>query len=445
MTPHTPNDQPHSLPSRASQVKDLVAAAQLEDAIRRLLDLAREFDRSLEDAAIMLSRRYHQNRRDVGSGLQTNCVEENRITKEVLDLVNSIAKAGSHRDTPPRPTPDLRTPDAAGVVVASARGLTKLRRARDPYFKLAGVDLYLRLGEITAVIGPNGQGKTTLLEIMAGRLQRDDGSLSYPYLCGANIDWPVVKAGLAYVTNPVEVPAATEAEAAPPPAGNKKTAASGSVERVLRFVAATYGATGDKKNESEVDRILERLRLTPHRKTAFSELSSGYKARVALAAALLKEPKLLIIDEPLANLDKRAQPQFLEDVRNLSRSETEPFAALLSSQHIYEIESIADKVLFLSDGSPRYYGPVADIRAERQTEAFELQCDKTVSELRVMLPPEYRLEKAGPAVIVHTPRGVSPERLVSALAACQVVIRSVRNIGESTRMFFQEDADGRGP
>jgi ABC-2 type transport system ATP-binding protein len=204
-----------------------------------------------------------------------------------------------------------------------------------------------------------------------------------------------------------------------------------------------YGSVGPE-NDEQIDWYLERLGLSAYRDTEFSELSSGFQTRVALAAALLKQPRLLIIDEPLANLDTNAQSQVLGQIRDLSGSRKSPFAALISSQHVHLVEAIADRVLFLENGRPRYYGRASDIRANRKRETFELACDLSAAEVQRLLPADCSVIPTGVSLIVHAPRGTAPGLLISTLVARQVTVKYFRSIGDSSRMYFLEADDGRG-
>ena len=166
-------------------------------------------------------------------------------------------------------------------------------------FTLGEVSLGMRLGEITGVVGQNAHGKTTLLRMVAGELRPDRGTLSYPLLreSGDDIDWVQVKQSLAFV--PQELPAW-----------------SGSLRDTLHFEAALHGILG-QDNEREVSFVVERLGLGGYLDKRWAELSGGYKLRFALARALVWKPRLLVMDEPLANLDVKAKSVLLQDVRDL--------------------------------------------------------------------------------------------------------------------------------
>lgn len=90
--------------------------------------------------------------------------------------------------------------------------------------------------------------------------------------------------------------------------------------------------------------------LRPFRKHDWKDLSSGYNMRFELARMLLRKPELLLIDEPLANLDILAQQVILDDFRNIEKSPFRPLGIILSSQQQYEVEKTSDYVIILKNG-----------------------------------------------------------------------------------------------
>src|SRR5690606_29231484 len=99
----------------------------------------------------------------------------------------------------------------------------------------------------------------------------------------------------------------------------------------------------------------------------WSELSSGYKMRFELARTFLRKPKILLLDEPLANLDVLAQQLILEDLKNLSQSISNPLGIVLSSQQLFEVEKVSDKILFLKNGAPIYLAEANEESKELMT------------------------------------------------------------------------------
>jgi ABC-2 type transport system ATP-binding protein len=227
-----------------------------------------------------------------------------------------------------------------------------------PDFKLEGIDLDLKLGEITGVVGENANGKTTLFRLMVGEKRPSAGEMTFPELGQIDpgrINWASVHAGLAYVPQSLS----------PWP---------GSLEDNLRFAAASRGILGEA-NDRAFEYIVERMNLREHLKKPWQILSGGFRLRFELAKALIWSPRILVLDEPLANLDFRAQWTVLRDIRRMSRSYTDPIAVIISSQHLHEIEALADNILFLRAGKVVFNGPRGDIGESRSENAFEVICE----------------------------------------------------------------------
>jgi ABC-2 type transport system ATP-binding protein len=304
------------------------------------------------------------------------------------------------------------------VVEASGLG----RTYRKSGFRLHGVDLSLRRGEITAVVGENANGKTTLFSLIAGEIRHDEGSLSYPLLdpgSGAEVDWIAVKEQMAYV--PQELPAWY-----------------GPLTDNLAYEAALRGIRGEA-NDRAVQFVIERLELADHLAKRWNQLSGGFKLRFALARALVWKPKLLLIDEPLANLDFRAQQVVLRDVRELADSYRYPMAVLISSQHLHEIEAVADDILFLRNGAVVFNGPIDQLGEARERNTFELGTPMDEGELRARLEPvTARMSHTGVSWLINTPLDITGADLLKALLREGVQVDYFRDISRSIKQLFQQ-------
>jgi ABC-2 type transport system ATP-binding protein len=311
----------------------------------------------------------------------------------------------------------LKTPPPNDSAVI-ARGLAKGYPGTE--FRLAGVDLDLHLGEITGVVGQNAHGKTTLLRMIAGELRPDAGSLEYPLQDqhGANIDWVRVKADIAYL--PQELPPW-----------------SGSLEDGLRYNAALHGILG-KNNDREVDYIVERLGLAEHLDKRWEQLSGGYKLRFSLAGVLVWKPRLLIMDEPLANLDVRAQTNLLQDIRDLAASYRHPMAVLMSSQHLHEVEAVSERIVFLREGKVIFSGPMSDVGADRHYNAYELGSSLSLADLseRLSSSPVTDLHFNGVTFVLKTSLETDYRELLQTLLELGVDVEYFRDISRSTKQLF---------
>ncbi|QTN21798.1 ATP-binding cassette domain-containing protein [Rhizobacter sp. AJA081-3] len=233
------------------------------------------------------------------------------------------------------------------------------RRSLHGIFELHCDALSFRLGTVTAVIGANAAGKTTLLNLLAGELAPDRGFIRYPFdpTCQS---WYEKKGRIAYVRQHPEP-------------------WKGRLIDNLRFESACHGRRGSSV-QNDVDFVLHRLRLEPYAESNWLSLSGGYRTRFELARALLREPALLLLDEPLAHLDMDAAENFLQDVAELSAWPEQPVAVVISSQHVFEVEAIAHQVVLLRNGGAQsaqlatggtFFELAADVEVQRLTQLLQ--------------------------------------------------------------------------
>jgi ABC-2 type transport system ATP-binding protein len=280
----------------------------------------------------------------------------------------------------------------------------------------------LRQGEITGVVGENASGKSTLFRIIAGELRHDKGFLKFPLLQGDRtnrLNWFAIKQELAYV--PQELPSWHV-----------------SLEDNIRYEAAVHGVKADD-NDREVAYIIQRLGLEEHLGKRWNELSGGLKLRFSLATALVWKPKLLLIDEPLANLDFKKQLLILRDLHDMANSLRYPMAVLISSQHLHAVEAVADNILFLRAGGIAFNGPISALGDAREHNTFEVGCPLSQRELQTTLEG---LTKSiyfnGLSFVITTPVDVNERRLLERLLETETEIEYFRNISRSIKQLFSE-------
>jgi ABC-2 type transport system ATP-binding protein len=289
-------------------------------------------------------------------------------------------------------------------------------------FALKDVSLSVRCGEIVSIVGLNGNGKTTLFRLLVGELRPERGALRFPAVDSGKgrINWSRVRNHTAYV--PQELPAW-----------------HGSLKSNLHYEAAVHGVRG-ASNEREVDYIVERMGLTNELHKRWQELSGGYKLRFALARALVWKPTLLILDEPLANLDFLTLQIVLKDLRHLTDSLRYPLGSLVSSQHVHEIEEVSDKLLLLTKGTVTFFGAVDEIGSERQANTFEIAGHNVdLGDLQEVLkgPNYYSIYYSGVAFVVTTSTTVTAEQLVGLLLARNMPLTYFRDISRSAKGLLQ--------
>ncbi|RZL33279.1 MAG: ATP-binding cassette domain-containing protein, partial [Pedobacter sp.] len=212
----------------------------------------------------------------------------------------------------------------------------------------------------------------------------------------------------------------------------------GSVFTNLEFAASNYSYK-PKEITLVVHLIMARLGLRKFRNFAWKDLSSGFKMRLELAHMLLRKPKILLIDEPLANLDILAQQTILEDFKAIAKSPFRPIGIVLSSQQLYEVEKTSDQVIFLKNGTQKNLHQneieTNEIVTSHYIYEFETQWHK--DELLALLGNNLvDLQINGGVFIATFSEEMSPENFLKIIVNHSVPIQYFRNITNSTRRFF---------
>lgn len=291
-----------------------------------------------------------------------------------------------------------------------------IKSYKNSSFALGPVSFDIKAGEIIGLVGENGNGKTTLLRSLCGELQPTSGEIKYLFSHANGYD---LRSKLIYIPQ-------------------RTTSWQGSLLSNLRFTAAAYGITGET-NILTVELIVARMGLRKYRTYKWKNLSSGYKMRFELARALLRKPKLLLIDEPLANLDILAQQIVLDDFRDIARSPFRPLGIVLSSQQLYEVEKASDRVIFLKNGTPRNLDQDTDITyAETPKLIIEFESDWKQEQLYAAFSAIgiERLQINGGTYVASFPASVTQNEFLRLILEQQLPLTYFRNISNSTRRFF---------
>ena len=178
--------------------------------------------------------------------------------------------------------------------------------------------------QVVGLIGPNGAGKTTTMKILTCYMPPSSGNVQ---LCGYDIskdDFEIRKIiGYLPEHNPLY--------------------GSMYVKEYLSFVCRIHKI---QKPQARVNEILDRVGISVEKHKKISELSKGYKQRLGIAQAIIHDPKVLILDEPISGLD----PNQLIEIRNLIKELKENKTIIFSSHILQEVESICDRVVILDKG-----------------------------------------------------------------------------------------------
>ena len=207
--------------------------------------------------------------------------------------------------------------------IISAQNLVKWY---GPRLAVRDVSFEIGQGEVVGLLGPNGSGKSTIFRILTGYLTPSSGTAS---VAGFDVitESVMLRHEVGYV--PEEAPLYDHMR----------------VLEFLDFMARLKGLSGRMVNRA-VEAAADRLQLEKVMKLTIAKLSRGYRQRVAIAQALLNEPKLLVLDEPTSGLDPGQVIALRALIRELAGRQT-----ILSASHVLpEIEEIANRVMILLDG-----------------------------------------------------------------------------------------------
>ena len=282
-------------------------------------------------------------------------------------------------------------------------------------FKLHPITFNLRSREVVGLVGENGNGKTTLLRLICGELKPTGGSITYNFTDAKPFSFDL-KAQLVYVPQRIEE-------------------MYGSLMDNLQFTLSSYNIKGEE-NRLLALVMMARLGLWPYKDLKWKELSSGYKMRFELARTLLRKPKVLLLDEPLANLDIMAQQIILEDLRFLSQSVRNPFGVILSSQQLYEVEKVSTEIIFLEQGKLRIQGDRKENKD--QFTVLEIDVDNTKEELLTTLNSIniHELKFNGGSYIAYFNKDTKINEVLLAFGQSNLKVKYIRDISTSSRRFF---------
>jgi ABC-2 type transport system ATP-binding protein len=220
-------------------------------------------------------------------------------------------------------------------LLVEAAGLTKRYGSR--ITAVDALDLNVHRGEVYGLLGPNGAGKTTTLKMLLGLIRPTSG------VARVLGEEPGTPSALARVGALVESPAFY-----PYLSGRDN-------------LAGMARLSGVHASKSRVEEALEQVGLTSRAGDRFKKYSTGMKQRLGVAAALIKDPELLILDEPTNGLDPKGIAEMRDLIRSLGRGER---TVLLSSHMMGEVERICDRVGVIRSGRLVAEGPVAELRGQ---------------------------------------------------------------------------------
>jgi ABC-2 type transport system ATP-binding protein len=302
-------------------------------------------------------------------------------------------------------------------LVVQTRGLVKRypgRRGSAPITAVGGVELNVRRGEIYGFLGPNGAGKTTTLRMLVGLIRPTSGSVTvFGRPAGTS-------AGLARIGSLIEGPGFY-----PYLSGRDN----------LRLVARYADVPGDR-----VEPALDQVDLAGRARDKFATYSLGMKQRLGVAATLLKDPELVILDEPTNGLD----PAGMRDMRKLiSGLGRQGRTVILSSHLLAEVQQVCDRVAVIDRGRLIAENSVDELRAGAELVVSATPADVARSTLQQM-PSVSRIRAVEGDLRVSVDDRHTAEvarQLVNAGVAVTQLRREERQLED---IFFEITRDSEG-
>ncbi len=237
--------------------------------------------------------------------------------------------------------------------IIDVKGLSK---SFDGKLVVNNIDMQVKRGEVFGFLGPNGSGKTTTIRMLCGLLTPDAGH-------GTCLDYNIltesekIKQHVGYMTQKFSF--YTDL----------------SIEENLSFIARVYNL---KQRKKRVNKALEDLGLLDRRRQLTGELSGGWKQRVALAACLLHEPELLLLDEPTAGVDPIARREFWDKIHALSE---QGITTLISTHYMDEAERCT-RLAYLAYGDLLVTGTVKEVIAATKLKTWQIKGEVTTALLQ---------------------------------------------------------------
>jgi len=305
----------------------------------------------------------------------------------------------------------------AGELAVSTRGLRKTYRRRGTrHVAVEGLDLDVPVGGVHGFLGPNGAGKTTTIRMLLGLVRPDSGTMRV-------FDQPVpdrLPEVVARVGAIVEQP---------------KFFPNFSARRNLRLLAGGIGA-----DPHLVDVVLADVGLADRARDRYRSYSLGMKQRLAIAATLLKDPDLLIFDEPTNGLD----PAGIREIRQTMRGLAERGKTVLVSSHILaEVEQVADTVSIVARGRLVAHGTVAELIGAKASATIRVGIEVPGTAGDVLAAQGWTVRRDGDHLLVDGAPGGA--RVTEALAREGLFVSELVPVRVDLESVFLELTAGQGP
>jgi len=234
----------------------------------------------------------------------------------------------------------------------------QLTRSYGKHRGVSDLNFTIEPGQIVGLLGPNGAGKSTTIRVLCTQLLPSEGHVT---IFGKDV-----------VKNPLEVRQLLGYLPENSPLYKEML-----TKEYLLFVAGLHGLTGSKAKKA-LDRVVQDCDLSSTLNRPLDEVSRGYRQRTGLAASIIHEPKVLILDEPTSSLD----PNQVSDVHSLIRRLGKKITVIFSSHILSEVEQLCQRVIILNQGKL-----IADSESSKLREGkhISLELKATPSEVKKIL------------------------------------------------------------
>lgn len=203
---------------------------------------------------------------------------------------------------------------------------------------LDNLSFYVNEGEILGILGPNGAGKSTAFNIIAGLLEADSGKVFFSDN-DINKDKKKYKSSIGVVPQEISLYEGM------------------TILENLRFLGKLYAVRG-KKLKERVEELIDDVKLTDRKHSEIGKLSGGMKRRINIAAAIVHNPKLVIMDEPTVGIDPQSRGLVWDIINELKEK---GMSIIITSHYVEEIERLSDRVLIVNSGKVIADGTVNDL------------------------------------------------------------------------------------
>lgn len=310
----------------------------------------------------------------------------------------------------------------APLAPLTIEGLTKTYRdpmTLRPFTAVSDVTFELRRGEIFGLLGPNGAGKTTTIKLVLGLARPTLGRVR---LDGRDPRDPASRRRLGYLPeNPCFYDHLNAAE-------------------YLGLVGDLFGLDPAVRRRRGAA-LLERLGLASHAKKPLRKYSKGMTQRLGLAQALLNEPTLLVLDEPMSGLD----PIGRAEVKQILREERSRGVTILLSSHVLaETESLCDRVGILQSGRLLEVGAIPDL-VRTGVREWEVMVDGVSEEVAAALREAgHEVEPAGSRTVIRVAEGSALQEILARLTRQGLFVHAVEPRRETLEEHFVRALRGSG-